>query len=122
MSELKEMEREEAERSNAEGRPEVYRKRWLILANGVEKSDIWLLVVFPAEIQGKRSLEVWVWEGTESREEVEGGWETGSCSRGRGSMGRQASYKFSAQGPFQEQAGDLAKYSKQPGFRGVSSI
>lgn len=29
--------------------------RWLILANGVKKSDIWLLVVLPAEIQGKRS-------------------------------------------------------------------
>ena len=28
--------------------------RWPILANGVKKSDIWLLVVFPAEIQGKR--------------------------------------------------------------------
>jgi hypothetical protein len=42
--------------------------KMLIPAKGVKKSDIWLLVVFPAEIQGKRSSRSWVWEGREERE------------------------------------------------------
>ena len=52
----KEMGREEAERSNGDGgKAGSLQGRWPILANGVKKSDIWLLAVFPAEIQGKRS-------------------------------------------------------------------
>lgn len=54
MSEFKEMEREEAEISNR-GKAGSLQGRWLIPANGVKKSDICLLIVFPAEIQGKRS-------------------------------------------------------------------
>lgn len=62
MSELKEMECEEAES------PRSLQRIWLIPANGVKKSDIWLLVCFWLKFRAKGPLETWVWEGGEGRE------------------------------------------------------
>lgn len=56
MCQPKEMGLEEAERSNGEGgKGRKFTGKMANPCQGVKKSDIWLLVVFPAEIQGKSS-------------------------------------------------------------------
>lgn len=97
--------------------------RWPILANGVKKSDIWLLVVFPAEIQGKSSptsLSL----GETRRKRVGGEmWDRNPTDRGGERVDKNdCSCILWVKIFFQDWDRDLAKHSKDSDFRGVSSI
>lgn len=89
----------------------------------MKKSDIWLLVVLPAEFQGKRSPTSLLWAGREERE-LEDKCETKilPLGEGEGAGENNHSYILSVQMSFQQWDGDLAQYSKQSSFRGVSRI